>query len=47
MIISEVSGGKIEVKLETLKKKNTAHAYFEHRICLSFLAGKFKEMKRT
>ena len=26
--------------IENLKKK-TAHAYFEHRIFLSFLAGKF------
>ena len=26
---------------QNLKKKKQAHAYFEHRIFLSFLAGKF------
>ena len=39
--------GRYENCFKNFFKKNTAHAYFEHRIFLSFLAGKFKEMKKA
>ena len=39
MIIQE--NNRWNVVILFLKKKKTVHAYFEHRIFLSFLAGKF------
>ena len=38
MVIQEDNRWKVVI---LFKKKKTAHAYFEHRIFLSFLAGKF------
>ena len=38
MIIQEDNRWKVVI---LFKKKKAAHAYFEHRIFLSFLAGKF------
>ena len=39
MVIQEDNRWKVVILFK--KKKNTAHVYFEHRIFLSFLAGKF------
>ena len=39
MVIQEDNRWKVVILFK--KKKKTAHVYFEHRIFLSFLAGKF------
>ena len=41
MIIQEDNRWKVVILLKKKKKKKAAHAYFEHRNFLSFLAGKF------